>query len=68
MVATIKQLTGRRKLHSISRRQLQEKMKCSLHWIRWLEAGGVQGDTLAQWRDRYQAALEELIAEKNAVQ
>jgi len=64
MAATVKQLVNRRKIHSIGRSAVAAHMGCTVPWLRFLEAGGVEGATLAKWRDRYEAALEELLTEK----
>lgn len=61
MAATIKQLTLSRKARHITRKALAERLDCSYSWLRSLEEGRYDGSA---WRDRYEAALAEIIEER----
>ena len=66
MAVTVKQLANRRRMHSISRSAVAERMGCTIAWVRFVEAGGCEGKTLNKWRGRYQVGLEEILREKKA--
>jgi len=66
MAATVKQLVNRRKIHSIGRSAVAAHMGCTVPWLRFLEAGGVEGATERKWRDSYELALNALVEKKKA--
>jgi len=66
MSATIRQLVNRRKIHRISRSAVAEHMGCTIAWLRFLEAGGPEGRTLSEWRDRYESALNAIVSKRKA--
>lgn len=64
MAATVKQLVNRRKIHGISRSAVAAQMGCNVAWLRFIEAGGVEGDTLEKWRCRYETAVDEILSQR----
>lgn len=66
MTASIRQMANRRKVHGISRREIQRMLGCSESWLRWLEAGYYRGPVVHSWTERYAEALDSAIAERKA--
>ena len=69
MAKSMSELKLRRFRWGIPRRELARTLNCSDSWLRQLESGAAQGPVAArEWRQRYEAALDRLIAEKKAAQ
>jgi transcriptional regulator with XRE-family HTH domain len=54
--------------HRISRRAMAQALSCNESWLNQLELHGYTGPAARTWAEKYQAAVEELIAEKKASQ
>jgi ribosome-binding protein aMBF1 (putative translation factor) len=67
MSKTCLELRLQRLRWSIPRKTLARRLECSDSWLRQIESGAAQGPIAARtWREKYQNALEVLIAEKKA--
>lgn len=68
MAQSFRQLANRRKTRGITQPALASRMGCSVPWIKQLEQRR-EPDTIvaAQWRDRYEEALQELIEERQVL-
>lgn len=67
MIASIKQMALKRKLKGIPRTEIQRRLDCSYSWVRWLEEGYYSSrDCGAEWRDKYEKALNEAIEDREA--
>jgi hypothetical protein len=45
---------------------LARRVGCHESWIARLDAGGYHGPAAQEWREKYSAALDDLIAKKKA--
>jgi transcriptional regulator with XRE-family HTH domain len=52
--------------HRISRRAMAQALSCNESWLNQLELHGYTGPAARTWAEKYQNALEVLIAEKKA--
>jgi len=63
-MATWKHLAAKRTIAGVTRKQMQKELGCSLSWLRLLEGGLYQAPAVIEWKARYEAVLDRLIAEK----
>lgn len=65
MIASIKRMALTRKVKGIPRTEIAKRLDCSYSWVRWLEEGYYSStDCGADWRDKYEQALNEAIETK----
>lgn len=62
----LKELRLKRLRHGITAKQMSELLGISYQWTLLLEKGYYSGPCVPEWRDKYEAALNELIKEKRA--
>lgn len=65
-MTTMRQLTNRRRVNRITRRDMQRRLACSYSWLRALE-GGYEGPCVGAWRARYETALVQALADRQRV-
>ena len=63
-MATWKQLTAKRTMAGVTRKQMQRELDCSMSWLRLLEGGLYQSPASLSWKEKYEIVLDRLIAEK----
>lgn len=59
-------LRAKRLRNRVSKIQLARKLGCAESWLNALELGHYRAPAREVWAEKYQAALDELIAEKRA--
>ena len=63
---TFEALRIKRFKNRVKRRDLARRVGCHESWIARLEDGGYHGPAAQEWREKYEAALEDLIEEQKA--
>ncbi len=61
-----RELRLRRIRHGIEKQEMAKKLECSLGWLSQLELYDYKGPSRDVWAERYQQALNEMIAERRA--
>lgn len=63
---TFKKLRLKRFNHGISKVEMAKKLGCHLSWVNSLEKDHYSGPYVPEWREKYEAALNELIQENKS--